>query len=253
MSTPILKAEALSRSFGHVQALDRADFEANAGEVTALIGDNGAGKSTMVKALSGNLQLDSGQIYFEGQPVTFDSAKQVSELGVETVFQDLALTPHLDAAQNMYLGREIMRHGLLGRLGFMDTKTMRVKSRRGFNELGATVPNVTSPIGAMSGGQKQAVAIARAIHFASKVIYLDEPTAALGVRQTRNVLDTIRKVRDRGVAVVLISHSMPDVMAVADRVEVLRLGRRIATYRGSETSMEQLVGAMTGAVSGEAA
>ena len=253
MPTPILSAEGLTRSFGHVQALDGADFEVYAGEVIALIGDNGAGKSTLVKALSGNLQLDSGQIFFEGQPVTFNSAKHVSELGIETVFQDLALAPHLDAAQNMYLGREIMRSGVLGRLGLMDTKTMRLESRRGFNELGATVRNVTSPVGSMSGGQKQAVAIARAIHFASKVVFLDEPTAALGVRQTRNVLDTIRQVRDRGVAIVLISHSMPDVIAVADRIQVLRLGRRIATYRSSETSMEQLVGAMTGAVTGEAA
>jgi len=233
--------------FGHVQALDNADFDISAGEVVALIGDNGAGKSTLVKALSGNLATDSGQILFDGNPIELTSPAQASKLGIETVHQDLALAPHLDPVQNMYLGREIMQDGLAGALGFMKTKVMREKSRVAFDELGATVKSLTSPVGSMSGGQRQAVAIARAISWADRVVFLDEPTAALGVRQTANVLETIRRVGDKGVAVVFISHSMPHVMEVADRVQVMRLGTRVATVKASETSMEELVGLMTGA------
>ena len=246
MSTPILEARGLTRQFGQVTALDGADFDVHAGEVVALIGDNGAGKSTLVKALSGNLAVDSGEILYEGHPQHIDTPMKASELGIETVYQDLALAPHLDPAQNMFLGRELMRAGLAGKLGFMDNKSMRSEARSSFDKLGATVKSLTAPVGSMSGGQRQAIAIARAVHWASKVVFLDEPTAALGVRQTANVLDTIRRVRDHGVAVIFISHSMPHVMEVADRVQVLRLGKRVATYQTSETSMEQLVGAMTG-------
>jgi simple sugar transport system ATP-binding protein len=245
--TPILEARGLRRQFGHVTALDGADFDIAAGEVVALIGDNGAGKSTLVKALSGNLAIDEGEIFFEGKRQSLDTPMQASALGIETVYQDLALAPHLDATQNMFLGREIMRGGFAGALGFMDNKAMRAQARQAFDRLGATVPSLVSPVGSMSGGQRQAIAIARAVHWANKVVFLDEPTAALGVRQTKNVLDTIRRVRDHGVAVVFISHSMPHVIEVADRVQVLRLGRRVATYKASETSMEQLVAAMTGA------
>ncbi|WP_332664891.1 ATP-binding cassette domain-containing protein [Aeromicrobium sp.] len=246
MSTPILEARGLTRQFGQVTALDGADFDVHAGEVVALIGDNGAGKSTLVKALSGNLAVDSGEILYEGHPQHIDTPMKASELGIETVYQDLALAPHLDPAQNMFLGRELMRAGLAGKFGFMDNKAMRAEARSSFDKLGATVKSLTAPVGSMSGGQRQAIAIARAVHWASKVVFLDEPTAALGVRQTANVLDTIRRVRDHGVAVIFISHSMPHVMEVADRVQVLRLGKRVATYNVSETSMEQLVGAMTG-------
>jgi len=246
MSTPILEARGLTRQFGQVTALDGADFDIHAGEVVALIGDNGAGKSTLVKALSGNLAVDSGEILYEGHPQVIDTPMKASELGIETVYQDLALAPHLDPAQNMFLGRELMRPGLVGKLGFMDNKAMRAEARASFDKLGATVRSLTAPVGSMAGGQRQAIAIARAVHWASKVVFLDEPTAALGVRQTANVLDTIRRVRDHGVAVIFISHSMPHVMEVADRVQVLRLGKRVATYKSSETSMEQLVGAMTG-------
>ena len=246
MSTPILEARGLTRQFGQVTALDGADFDVHAGEVVALIGDNGAGKSTLVKALSGNLAVDSGEILYEGHPQHIDTPMKASELGIETVYQDLALAPHLDPAQNMFLGRELMRAGFAGKLGFMDNKSMRSEARSSFDKLGATVKSLTAPVGSMSGGQRQAIAIARAVHWASKVVFLDEPTAALGVRQTANVLDTIRRVRDHGVAVIFISHSMPHVMEVADRVQVLRLGKRVATYQTSETSMEQLVGAMTG-------
>jgi simple sugar transport system ATP-binding protein len=246
--TPILEARGLSRSFGHVRALDGADFDINAGEVVALIGDNGAGKSTMVKALSGNLQLDEGEIFFEGDEIEMTNPQQVSALGIEVVYQDLALAPHLDPAQNIFLGRELSAKGFLGKLGFMDNKEMRRQARASFDELGATVRSLTAPVGSMSGGQRQGIAIARAIAWASKVVFLDEPTAALGVVQTKNVLETIKRVRDRGIAVVLISHSMPHVLEVSDRVQVMRLGRRVATLQTKDSSIEQLVGAMTGAL-----
>ncbi|GAB2557884.1 ATP-binding cassette domain-containing protein [Leucobacter ruminantium] len=249
MPTPILEARGLSRQFGNVKALNGADFEVYPGEVTALIGDNGAGKSTLVKALSGNLAIDSGTIKFDGRPVELSQPSQASALGIETVYQDLALAPHLDPVQNMYLGREVKQPGIGGFFGFMKTKEMRDRSRDAFQELGATVRSLTSPVGEMSGGQRQAIAIARAVHWASRMVFLDEPTAALGVRQTQNVLDTIRRVRDKGIAVVLISHSMPHVMEVADSVQVLRLGSRVAKLDAKQTSMEELVGYMTGAVS----
>ncbi|AOW94349.1 sugar ABC transporter ATP-binding protein [Rhodococcus sp. WMMA185] len=251
-TVPILEARALSRSFGHVRALDGADFEIYPGEVVALIGDNGAGKSTLVKAMSGNLSLDSGEILFSGVHVDLKNPNAASELGIETVYQDLALAPHLNAAQNMFLGRELPAKGLPGRLGFLDTKTMREKSRKALDDLRATVPTLTDPVGVMSGGQQQAIAIARAVAWAKGVVFLDEPTAALGVVQTQNVLETIRRIAFNGVAVVLISHSMPHVIEVADRVQVLRQGRRVATYEAKNTSMEELVGAMTGVTDGAA-
>jgi simple sugar transport system ATP-binding protein len=244
----LFEARALSRRFGRVQALDSADFDVSAGEVVALIGDNGAGKSTLVKALTGNLDVDSGEVLFNGQPVHFTTPHDASEVGIEVVHQDLALAPHLDSAENMFLGREIMRPGILGKLGFMDNTAMREKAARSFTELGSAVRSVVVPVGAMSGGQKQSVAIARSVAWADKVLFLDEPTAALGVVQTHNVMETIKRVRDRGLAVVLISHSMPHVLEVADRVQVLRLGRRVATYNAADTTVEELVGAMTGAL-----
>jgi simple sugar transport system ATP-binding protein len=229
-------------------ALNGADFDVEAGEVVAMIGDNGAGKSTLVKALSGNLALDSGVIEFEGRSVVLDSPATASRWGIEVVHQDLALAPHLNPSQNMFLGREIPAKGLLGWFGFMDNKAMRDKTRDGLADLGGTVRALNAPVGTMSGGQRQQIAIARAIAWASKVVFLDEPTAALGVVQTRNVLDSIKRVRDRGIAVVLISHSMPEVLEIADRIQVLRLGRRVATYPAKDTNVEQLVGAMTGAL-----
>jgi simple sugar transport system ATP-binding protein len=252
---PILEARGLSRSFGHVRALIDADFDVEAGEVVALIGDNGAGKSTMVKAMTGNLEVDSGELLFEGEPVTISSPQQASGMGMEVVYQDLALAPHLNPVQNMFLGRETPRKGLLGRFGFMDEKAMKAAAIRGFDELGGTVRAMDAPIGSMSGGQRQQVAIARAISWADKIVILDEPTAALGVVQTKNVLDSIKRVKEKGIAVILISHSMPHVLEVADRVQVLRLGTRVVTYDTSETTVEQLVGAMTGALdkNGEAA
>jgi simple sugar transport system ATP-binding protein len=244
---PVLEARNLTRRFGQVTALDGADFEVHAGEVVALIGDNGAGKSTLVKALSGNLEVDSGEVFYKGVAQDIDSPTKASHLGIETVYQDLALAPHLDPAQNMFMGRETMRPGLLGRLGFMDDKSMRAEARAAFERLGATVRSLDAPVGSMSGGQRQAIAIARAVYWASEVVFLDEPTAALGVRQTANVLATVRRVAEQGVGVVFISHSMPHVMEVSDRVQVLRMGSRVATYRTQDTSMEELVAAMTGA------
>jgi len=246
--TPILEARGLSRSFGHVRALSNADFDVDPGEVVALIGDNGAGKSTMVKALTGNLELDSGELLFEGKPVTIANPQQASDMGMEVVYQDLALAPHLNPVQNMFLGREIRRKGVLGRLGFMDDNSMRDRARAGFSQLGGTVRSLTAQVGAMSGGQRQQIAIVRSVTWADKIIFLDEPTAALGVVQTKNVLDTIKRVRDTGIAVVLISHSMPHVLEVANRIHIMRLGTRIATLPAQGTSVEELVGAMTGAL-----
>lgn len=246
--TALLEAHGLSRSFGHVRALDNADFDINAGEVVALIGDNGAGKSTMVKALTGNLEIDAGELRFEGQPITISNPHQASEMGMEVVYQDLALAPHLNPVQNMFLGREIRRKGLLGFFGFMDEKAMRARARAGFTELGGTMRSMSAQVGSMSGGQRQQIAIVRAISWADKIVFLDEPTAALGVVQTKNVLDTIKRVRDKGIAVVLISHSMPHVLEVADRVQIMRLGTRVATLPAEGTTVEELVGAMTGAL-----
>ena len=243
-----LEARDITKVYGHVSALSGANFEVKAGEVTALIGDNGAGKSTLVKILSGTETPTSGEILVDGQPVTIDGPLAARRYGIETVYQDLALAPHLNPVQNMYLGREIMRPGLLGHLGFMNNADMRTGSKRAFDELGATVRNFSGSIGAMSGGQKQAVAVARAAAWAKQVILLDEPTAALGVVQTKGVLDLIRRVRDRGLGVVFISHQMPAVLEVADEVQVMRLGRRVATFKADGTTMEELVGAMTGAV-----
>jgi len=251
--TPVLEARALTRSFGNVTALDGADFDIYPGEVVALIGDNGAGKSTLVKALSGNLEVDTGEILFQGHPQVIGTPTEASALGIETVYQDLALAPHLDPVGNMFLGRETMRPGFLGHIGFMDNKSMKGEAQAAFDKLGATLRSLDAPVGSMSGGQRQAIAIARAVHWANQVVFLDEPTAALGVRQTANVLETIRRVASHGVAVVFISHSMPHVIEVSDRVQVLRMGKRVATYETSATSMEELVSAMTGATGGAAA
>ena len=249
--TPILEARGVSRSFGGVRALDNADFEIEAGEVVALIGDNGAGKSTLVKALSGNLEIDAGEVFFNGNPVRLTHPNDATKLGIEVVYQDLALAPHLDPTQNMFLGREIPAPGLLGKLGFMNNREMRRKARASFADLGGTVRSLTAPVANMSGGQRQQIAIARAIAWANEIVFLDEPTAALGVVQTQNVLDAIKRVRDKGIAVVLISHSMPEVLEVADRVQVMRLGRRVATFSGKDATMDQLVGAMTGSIEQE--
>ncbi|GIH14268.1 ATP-binding cassette domain-containing protein [Rugosimonospora africana] len=247
----LLEARGLSKTFGHVRALQDANFSAGAGEVTALIGDNGAGKSTLVKCLSGAQQPDHGEIRFGGRPLRLDSPATAQRAGIETVFQDLALASDLDAATNLFLGRELVRPGVLGRFGFLDRRRMRAEAVQAFAELGVNLSDVRAPVAGLSGGQRQSVAVARSVAWATRLIFMDEPTAALGVVQRERVLDTIRRVRDRGVAVVLISHNMPEVLAVADRVEVLRLGRRVARFRAADTTLEELVGAMTGAIDRE--
>jgi simple sugar transport system ATP-binding protein len=248
LTEPLLEARGLVKSFGRVHALRGADFTVNRGEVVALIGDNGAGKSTLVKTLSGVHAPDAGEILFEGSPVSLPTPEAARALGIETVYQDLALAPDLESSANLFLGREVLRPGLLGKLGLLDNVAMRKQTESAFGDLGVGVQDVTAPVATFSGGQRQGVAVARAVTWASKVVFMDEPTAALGVVQTRRVLDLIMRVRERGLSVVLISHNMPEVMEVADRVEVLRLGQRVAAFKRGEATMEDLVGAMTGAL-----
>ena len=246
--TPVLEARGIVKSFGKVQALRGANFEVRQNEVVALVGDNGAGKSTLVKTLAGVHQADGGEILFEGRPVTIHSPLDARALGIETVYQDLALAAELDPASNLFLGREIMRPGLLGKLGFIDKRAMRRESDQAFARLSVAIQDVAAPVATMSGGQRQGIAVSRAVMWASKVVFMDEPTAALGVVQTRHVLDLIGRVRARGVSVVLISHNMPEVFEVADRITVLRLGRTIVTLETSQTSLDAVVGMMTGAL-----
>jgi simple sugar transport system ATP-binding protein len=249
--TAVLEAQDIVKHYGSVEALRGASFEVDAGEVVALIGDNGAGKSTLVKCLSGAEIPDSGTIRIGGERVALDSPVTARRLGIETVYQDLAVAPELDPAANLFLGREIRRKGLLGRLGVLDKPRMRRQAADEFTRLGVTLQSIDVPIGSLSGGQRQSVAVARSVVWASKVVFMDEPTAALGVVQRKKVLDVIRRVRDEGMAVVLISHNMPEVLSVADRVEVLRLGRRVARFTATDVTLEDLVGAMTGALTQE--
>jgi simple sugar transport system ATP-binding protein len=248
VAEPLLEARGLVKHYGQVLALDDASFTAYPGEVVALIGDNGAGKSTLVKTLSGAIRPDGGEILVEGRPVQMNSPLDARRYGIETVYQDLALAPDLDAAANLHLGRELYR---FKPLHVLNRAEMRRRAVAAFADLGVELPDVAAPVVTLSGGQRQSVAVARAVAYASKIIFMDEPTAALGVVQRERVLDNIRRVRDRGIAVVLISHNMPEVLAVSDRVEVLRMGHRVARFKASEASVEQLVGAMTGALTTE--
>jgi simple sugar transport system ATP-binding protein len=247
MSTPAIEVRNVTKTFNTVVALDGVDFDVWPGEVVALIGDNGAGKSTLVKVLAGVHTPDSGDVLINGERVALDSPRHAKKLGIETVHQDLSLAPHLSAVENLFLGRELPRSRPWGRLGFLRKDEMSARTEEIFTDLGVRIPSVGSPVGKMSGGQRQGVAIARAVAWTSVVLILDEPTSALGVEQTANVLDTIRRVRDRGVAVVFISHTMPHVIDVADRIQILRRGRRVTSMRNSQTSMEELVAYMTGA------
>ena len=245
---PILEGRNIIKTYGHVRALEGANFSVFPGEVVALIGDNGAGKSTLTQVISGVIRPDSGELLFDGRPVHVGSPAAAQELGIETVFQDLALAPDLDGAANVYMGRELLKPGFLGKLGVLDKRAMKAGAETAFRDLGVAVKDADAAVAYLSGGQRQGVAVARAASWASRVIIMDEPTAALGVVQTENVLNVIKRVRDNGVAVVLISHNMPDVIKVADRIEVLRLGKRVAVFRREEATLESLVGAMTGAV-----
>jgi simple sugar transport system ATP-binding protein len=231
-----------------VRALRGADFTVMPREVVALVGDNGAGKSTLVKTIAGVHQPDQGEILIDGEPVKFDGPLGARARGIETVYQDLALAAELDPASNLFLGREIMRPGILGRLGFLDGRAMQERTEQIFDELSIRIQDSEAPVANMSGGQRQGVAVSRAVAWASKVVFMDEPTAALGVVQTRNVLDLILRVRDRGLSVVLVSHNLPEVLEVSDRIEVMRLGKRVARFRRGAVTLEQIVAAMTGAL-----
>jgi len=246
--TAVLEGRALGKRFGHVVALDGADFELRAGEVLAVVGDNGAGKSTLIKVLSGALAPDSGTLLLDGQPVSFRGPLEARRRGIETVYQDLAVAPALDVAANLFLGRELRRSGFLGAvLRQLDHRAMRAQAAAHLAALQVGIQSMSQPVETLSGGQRQAVAVARAAAFASRLIILDEPTAALGVKESAMVLDLIRRIRDRGLPVVLISHNIPSVFEVADRIHVQRLGRRAAVVSPRTHSMDEVVALMTGA------
>ena len=244
---PALEARSIVKSFGTVRALRGASFEAYPGEVTALVGDNGAGKSTLIKVLSGVFPQDSGEIIVDGKTVHMGNPRDAAALGIETVYQDLALAPDLDAASNVFLGRELRRFRILH-----NQAEMRKQTAARFKELGVgLVQDLRIPVASFSGGQRQSVAIARAAMWAQHVIIMDEPTAALGVIQTEKVLELIETVRDRGLAVVLISHSLPEVLEVSDRIEVMRLGARVARFRRGDVDVDRLIASISGAYANE--
>jgi len=248
-ATPVLSAHRLVKTFGHVVGLDGVSLEVHAGEVLAIIGDNGAGKSTLIKCLTGAEVPDEGVIKLDGKEVQFRRPQDARDVGIETVYQTLAVSPALDVAANMYLGRELRRPGLLGTaLRMVDTKEMRARATEQLQQLGiSTLQDVTVPIENLSGGQRQAVAVARAAAFGSRVVVLDEPTAALGVRESNHVLELILRLKQKGVAIILISHNMPQVFEVADRIHIQRLGKRAATITPESHSMTDAVAIMTGA------
>lgn len=249
MSTEVLlSANGISKRFGAVEALRGVSISIAGGEVVGLVGDNGAGKSTLVKCLAGVYTPDEGHVEVEGTRVLLRSPMHARSLGVETVFQDLALAPDLDVTANVFLGREIRRRGLLGRLGFVNRPKMREMARTFINQVGiTTLDSVNALAEQLSGGQQQALAVARARAWASKVLLLDEPTAALGVRQRGIVLDLIRASRDRGEGVMIVAHDLPSLISVADRVVVLRHGVVVSTMTASEVTAERVVAAMLGA------
>ncbi|PZR63013.1 MAG: sugar ABC transporter ATP-binding protein [Chloroflexi bacterium] len=243
---PLLTMEGISKRFGAVQALTDVRFEVNAGEVMALVGDNGAGKSTLVKAIAGIYPVDDGTIRWQGSEVTIRNPNDSTALGIATVYQDLALCDNLDVVANLFLGRET--GAPTGPLGIIDEIGMEQRSVEVLRRLSVKIPSVRIPIASLSGGQRQSVAVARSVLWDNKVVLLDEPTAALGVAQTKEVLDLVKRLRDEGHGVVLISHNLADVFEVADRITVLRLGRYVGTYHAASVGPEQLVGLMTGAV-----
>jgi fructose transport system ATP-binding protein len=247
---PVLSGHNLVKTFGKVVGLNGANLELYPGEVLAVIGDNGAGKSTLIKCFSGAHIPDSGEMFIGGESVTFKSTQEARQHGVETVFQTLAVSPALDIASNLYLGREVRKPGFVGKVfRTLDKKGMRAASKQHLSDLGiGTIQNITQAVETLSGGQRQAVAVARAAAFGSQVIILDEPTAALGVRESARVLQLVKDLRDRGMPVILISHNMPQVFEVADRIHVQRLGRRAAVITPQTHTMNDAVAIMTGAL-----
>lgn len=246
---PILTTRGLTKRYGRVIALDRADFDLYPGEVLAVIGDNGAGKSTLIKSICGAVIPDEGEIRLEGKVVNFRSPMDAREAGIETVYQSLALSPALSISDNMFLGREIRKPGILGSVfRMLDRDAMEQRARAKLSELGLmTIQNIQQAVETLSGGQRQGVAVARAAAFGSKVVIMDEPTAALGVKESRRVLELILDVKKRGLPIVLISHNMPHVFEVADRIHIHRLGRRLCVIDPKQYSMSDAVAFMTGA------
>ncbi|NRB34869.1 MAG: sugar ABC transporter ATP-binding protein [Rhodobacteraceae bacterium] len=246
---PILKGRNLVKHYGRVTALDHCDFDLMPGEILAVIGDNGAGKSTLIKAVSGAVVPDEGEIFLDGQKVSFHSPIEARGAGIETVYQTLAMSPALSIADNMFMGREVRRKGWRGKLlRQLDRPYMEKFAREKLSELGLmTIQNINQAVETLSGGQRQGVAVARAAAFGSKVIILDEPTAALGVKESRKVLELIADVKSRGIPIILISHNMPHVFEVADRVHVHRLGRRLCVIDPKDYTMSDAVAFMTGA------
>jgi len=245
--TPVLQARGLVKRYGHVTALDGADLDLLPGEILAVIGDNGAGKSTLVKALSGALAPDAGEIRVDGQVVNFHSPGDARRHGIETVYQDLAVAPAMTVAENLFLGRELRRAGVLGSVfRLLDKKRMLADAALHLQTLQIGIASMTQPVESLSGGQRQGVAVARSA-FARHVVIMDEPTAALGVKESGMVLQLIRRVRDHGLPVLLVSHNMPHVFEVADRIHIARLGKRVAVVKPSEISMADAVAIMTGA------
>jgi ABC-type sugar transport system ATPase subunit len=246
-STPILAAKNIEKSFGAVRALNGADLDVSAGEIHALVGDNGAGKSTLIKILSGVHAPDAGTVEVGGVPVTFANPRDAQDAGIETVYQDLALAGTLDAPSNVFLGREILRSDFLGRLGFLDRREMRRRVAAEIEQLGTQIPTLRAPVELMSGGQRQAVAVARAAIWGQKVLIMDEPVAALAPQQTAYVLGLMNQVRrDRHLGVIFISHTLPHVFEVADRVTVMRRGRTVLVAPIADVTTDDLIRAMTG-------
>jgi D-xylose transport system ATP-binding protein len=242
--TPILETRDVSKSFGSVQALVDVDFEVRAGEVMALVGDNGAGKSTLIKCIAGIYPLDGGEVFFDGEKVSIHGPKDAAKLGIEVVYQDLSLADNLDVVQNMYLGREI--HDFIGRLKEAPMEKRTAETLKSLRV--TTIQSIRQHVASLSGGQRQSVAIGRAVMWNSRVVILDEPTAALGVAQTEQVLELVRRLAEQGLAVALISHNLHDVFEVADRIAVLRLGRNVAVYDRAATTQQEVVHAITAGV-----
>jgi len=247
---PILKARNMVKRYGRVTALDNCDFDLMPGEILAVIGDNGAGKSTLIKAISGAVSADEGEVFLDGKKVHFSSPIAARDAGIETVYQTLAMSPALSIADNMFMGRELRKPGFMGKfLRQLDRAAMEKIAREKLTELGLmTIQNINQTVETLSGGQRQGVAVARAATFGSKVIILDEPTAALGVKESRRVLELILDVKSRGIPIVLISHNMPHVFEVADRIHVHRLGKRLCVIDPKEYGMSDAVALMTGAM-----
>ena len=247
---PILRAVELYKHFGGLVAVDQVSLEIYPGEVIGLVGDNGAGKSTLIKMISGVYRPDGGQIFLDGSEMTFASPAEARGRGIETIYQDLALCENLDATVNIFLGREPV-HKFLGLIDVVDRRSMLKESRNVLDQLDIQIPNLRRPIRQMSGGQRQSVAIARAVYWNARLMIMDEPTAALGVAEQRKVLALVHTLRDRGVPVIIVSHNMQDVFAVADRIVVMRRGRKVGERAANATTTDELVSLMVGTATGE--